>query len=347
MNRRRIPAQGFTLIELLVVVAIISLLLAILLPSLNSAREQAKAVKCGSNMRGCGQAVHEYLAEERATFPPSYQYLDSDGSIVNQPGGGPAGYLHWSYALFSGGKVQDEFFQCPSFDFKGGCPRTNPGDDHGNWNDQQVDQNGQTHPNGLTDKQATRMAYTANAAIISRNKWTTSMSGGIRTNKSVNESDIKNTGNVILVTEFNRNWRAEALYQGSGYLSKSHRPVNPFWNASGGYNEYLNSPSPNAVFYYVPREHSKDRPYGLAPMNVIENGVGLIDGASGSELNAVGRHHPGGDQLGGSTNFLYVDGHVERKTLLQTLENREWGDHYYSITGPNKVYDRYGEIRTP
>ena len=56
---------AFTLIELLVVVAIIALLVAILLPSLASAREQGKKAKCLANLRSIGQALHEYALEDR------------------------------------------------------------------------------------------------------------------------------------------------------------------------------------------------------------------------------------------------------------------------------------------
>jgi prepilin-type N-terminal cleavage/methylation domain-containing protein len=61
--------KGFTLIELLVVVAIIAVLIAILLPALNSARVQAKRVSCASNMRQMGIALFEYAHENDGKFP--------------------------------------------------------------------------------------------------------------------------------------------------------------------------------------------------------------------------------------------------------------------------------------
>jgi prepilin-type N-terminal cleavage/methylation domain-containing protein len=56
--------KAFTLIELLVVVAIIALLISILLPSLQGAREQGKRVRCQSNLRQIAQASLSYATED-------------------------------------------------------------------------------------------------------------------------------------------------------------------------------------------------------------------------------------------------------------------------------------------
>ncbi|MFQ5490490.1 MAG: prepilin-type N-terminal cleavage/methylation domain-containing protein [Phycisphaerae bacterium] len=64
-NGRRV---GFTLIELLVVVSIIALLISILLPSLKSAREQARQVKCMAHLRGLGTAGFTFSQEHNNRF---------------------------------------------------------------------------------------------------------------------------------------------------------------------------------------------------------------------------------------------------------------------------------------
>ncbi len=67
MNRRK---QGFTLIELLTVIAILTLLVGILLPSLTKARNTAKASTCLANLKGIGTSFVLYLNENDDTLPP-------------------------------------------------------------------------------------------------------------------------------------------------------------------------------------------------------------------------------------------------------------------------------------
>ncbi len=65
---------GFTLIELLVVVAIIALLVSILLPSLNKAREQAKLTVCLANLHQMSIAFYAYANENKDFLPYELAY---------------------------------------------------------------------------------------------------------------------------------------------------------------------------------------------------------------------------------------------------------------------------------
>ena len=60
---------GFTLVELLVVISIIALLLAVLLPALAEARNAAKGVRCGAQLREIGFAVARYLDDHNDALP--------------------------------------------------------------------------------------------------------------------------------------------------------------------------------------------------------------------------------------------------------------------------------------
>src|SRR5687768_13880941 len=76
-GRRQPKRNGFTLVELLVVIGIIAVLVGILLPTLNRAREAARRTKCLANLRSLGQMITMYANQNKGAIPIG---VSADGS---------------------------------------------------------------------------------------------------------------------------------------------------------------------------------------------------------------------------------------------------------------------------
>lgn len=112
--------KAFTLVELLVVIAIVAVLMSILVHVLHVAREQTRAVKCGSNLKQLSLAMTMF-AQENGTFP--YGFDCSEFGMVmplpRYPGNAMYDWQGWWWFTSLGGGLMDytdpkSIFWCPS-----------------------------------------------------------------------------------------------------------------------------------------------------------------------------------------------------------------------------------------
>ena len=72
-------SRGFTLVELLVVITIIGMLVSLLLPAIQAAREAGRRATCQNNMRNCALAVMQ-TADTKKTYPGYVNVISTGGS---------------------------------------------------------------------------------------------------------------------------------------------------------------------------------------------------------------------------------------------------------------------------
>jgi prepilin-type N-terminal cleavage/methylation domain-containing protein len=98
-HRAKAP-RGFTLVELLVVIAIIGLLIALLLPAVQSAREAGRRTQCRNNLRQIALAFHVY-SDAFKSYPNGGHYYDQTGITFNgtTPQMPPRQTAGWPYQI--------------------------------------------------------------------------------------------------------------------------------------------------------------------------------------------------------------------------------------------------------
>ena len=198
-------SRGFTLIELLVVVAIISLLISILLPSLTAARNVARMVRCEANLKQYGTAHQMYANESEDWFTPHRVKNYSRQWIANIK-------YRTMLSMRPGWRIP-EGLACPN----------SPEDDRKTIPSHNYGGNGQTHGTGVNAPKVEQLAYADGDYATGQS--TTGTNNGVRHHrgKILRPSEVTQ---VMDASDWNCNkWRADY---------RSNWDITPELNGGGG-----------------------------------------------------------------------------------------------------------------
>lgn len=378
----RTGSRGFTLVELLVSIAIIALLMSILLPALSRARDAANTVRCASNLRQIGTGLISYAAENSQFLPASFAFqgttIDSStGTAIQTPTAASYGYVHWSSHLL--GTVGPEAYECPTLD-RGGYPACDP--QPGNFDVGQgidpADTGSGTIPgpggSGITavtapdgtgtsqtffpDSQSIRCAYTLNESLCGQNFYAPNFQGASRQSVLVRINRVDNASGTILATEFVDEWGIVSGFERSQTsptpICRSYRPVNG-WRTAGSGADDTTASQFNVAYLPTSMQLRHTNANDLWVLDPTSNSTtadiihdydlgNYIPGVhQQTRLDWVGHNH-GTDPrpIDRKTNFVYLDGHVETKSIYSTIPATisdtttwEWGIKDYTIAPNN------------
>src|SRR5688500_11179120 len=175
--------KAFTLVELLVVIGIIALLIAILLPTLGSARRQANSTKCLSNLRQIGLAFQLYASEHKGTWPVAVHMIGNANFPINEERRWPD--LVAKYVSAKQDFKYDDMEEIRRNSVVWGCPEWVKTDeyDKANFNDRvRVGYGMQYYPLYFEDGNLKNLAYitsSGNGRYTRQTEWTKSSERGL------------------------------------------------------------------------------------------------------------------------------------------------------------------------